>query len=75
MKTLIIASVMGVAGAGLWGYNMGSIVPILTNDNITVGRNYKEVECNDIIRDESGALVCEINMQAEDDNLRIFKGE
>ncbi len=36
---------------------------------------YKERHCNDIVRGLDGVLVCEINMKAADDDIRIFEGE
>jgi hypothetical protein len=59
--------------AGIWGYNIGSVNTVLANDNQTISKDYKETHCDDITRETDGALVCKINMQAEDDNIKIFE--
>lgn len=37
--------------------------------------DYTNVSCNDIIREIDGRLVCEVNMQQEDDNILIYRGK
>jgi len=45
----------------------------LVIENKPVMAGYREVSCHEIER-QDGSLVCIIEMQAEDDDLRIFKG-
>lgn len=36
-------------------------------------QNMHSVQCDDIVRDPNGKLVCEVTLQAEDDNIIILK--
>ena len=43
------------------------------NDDIIQLTNYKEVRCNSIVRYEDNTVVCQVQMQTEDENIRVFK--
>lgn len=38
-------------------------------------QNYKEVQCNDIVRYEPGGLVCEINIDKFDEDIKIYRSK
>lgn len=69
--------VLLVASSLLWGYLFGQM-----NSPIEDKRLYgmSETKCDDIVRyakssqTKAGEIVCEINMQAEDDNIKVYKG-
>lgn len=68
--------IMIVISVGLWAYNAGTLSPAIQNDKIMIGKNYKEVQCNDIKPDEQRErLICAVDLEREDDNIRIFRGE
>lgn len=62
MKTLTV-SVMA--------FLIGSCVTILALTNQTVEVHNRS--CDDIIRHDSGKLVCEVSLQAEDDNIVVLE--
>lgn len=71
MKLLIV---LAFAAATLWAYNLGQLNTLLQDERTVISQDYKETGCNDITRGTDGNLVCQINMQHEDDNLKIYKG-
>lgn len=58
----------------IWGYNAGQMNTLLQDDRTVISKDYKEIDCNDVVRGTDGQLVCEINMDYEDDNLKLYKG-
>lgn len=74
MKVWILIAVLVVINAGLWGYNIGHLDAPQPAVDYHLD-NMHEVSCNDIVSmPPDGKPVCEVNMNAEDDNIRIFKG-
>lgn len=70
MKYLFITLV--ALTAGIWGYNIGSIATVLSNDNQIISKEYKESQCNDLTRYEDGSMVCKIKVQPATTDLKIF---
>lgn len=60
-----------VASVAVWSYNLGSLYPQAIEEPLL---GYTEHRCDEIVRVETGNLICEVQMNEEDDNLRIFKG-
>lgn len=64
--TLFVAVLM------LFSYIVGTFSPSVVDGRL---EGLEEVQCDDIVRyTDEDQLVCEINMRAEDDNIKIFKG-
>jgi hypothetical protein len=59
------------ACVGIWAFNMGYLVPHVTNNQLT---GYKEVECDEIVRNQVG-VYCAVTLTTEDQPLKIYKGE
>lgn len=55
---------------GVWGYNLGALVPTVAYNPTTT---LKETTCDDIIRYEDGSIVCEVDLQAVDEVIKIYK--
>lgn len=72
LQTALFLLVTGAVG--ITAFNIGTVAyPSPT-------KGMHEVNCNDIVRmynvdTKQYQLVCEINMKAEDDNVKIFRGE
>jgi len=51
--------------------------PALINkqDSLQPSTEYREIPCDSIEQSTRGNLVCQINLQYEDDNIRVFKGK
>lgn len=67
--------VLFVAVLMLINYLVGTYYPSVHDGRLD---GLHEVKCDDIVRSLPGEdpyLVCEINMQAEDDNIKIFRGD
>lgn len=62
MKTAIFTITSFIAGSAL-------AVAILTSNTVEIVNR----ECDDIIRYPNGQLVCEVTMQAEDDDITIIE--
>lgn len=71
MKSLLVGIIL--TATGIWIFNAGIEVGIRNKPVFDSGK-YQEVGCNDIVASEYG-LRCEVVMNYEDDNIRIFKGE
>lgn len=56
----------------LWAFN-GGVEAGLANAPEFDASAYSEIDCNNVVA-EDGVLKCEVFMQEEDDNIRIFKG-
>lgn len=65
---------------GVLAYNLGAYMNIIHPINTTTLYDYRETGCDEINARPNHYtgqmdLVCEITMQEEDDNLRIFVGK
>lgn len=71
-KTLSIALIVGsILCAALWGFLFGLLNAPVEDTRL---QGYTEVYCNDITQSPRGVLVCEINLEQEDDNIKIYRG-
>jgi hypothetical protein len=70
MKTLTWLLVS--ACVGTWGVVLGMLSPQVVEDPLM---GYNEVRCDDIIRGHDGILRCEVTLQQEDDDIRIYRGD
>lgn len=65
----IVALLIAIMGLAL--FILGTYYPSVSDERL---KGLEKVSCDDIIRYDTGRLVCEVNMQSEDDNLHIYKG-
>lgn len=69
MKTFLV--IILIVTVALWGYVLGRMTVPIVRDSTLDGMT--EVQCNDIVRETDGALVCEVDLKSEDQKLLIYK--
>lgn len=72
-KELVVVFVLGIGAAFIWGFNFGKLDPATTPQGTVLSNQYREITCKNIVK-ENERLICKVELQAEDDNIRIFKG-
>lgn len=65
-----IALTLLLAAVGLFSYDAGYLMPHVVKYPLA---GFHEVACDDIVWDPKGQLVCEVGLNQEDDNVKIYK--